>query len=67
MESNWNSLDKTWSGSRRSSMYDCDTSAGRIIFNTMKNWPKNVIQVGIKWTSLKLNQILNTSSFADIR
>ncbi|EDW13209.2 4-coumarate--CoA ligase 1 [Drosophila mojavensis] len=45
MESNWNSLDKTWSGSRRSSMYDCDTSAGRIIFNTMKNWPKNVIQI----------------------
>ncbi|TDG38668.1 hypothetical protein AWZ03_014911, partial [Drosophila navojoa] len=26
-------------------MYDYDTSAGRIIFNTMKNWPKNVIQI----------------------
>ncbi|XP_017860238.1 PREDICTED: 4-coumarate--CoA ligase 1-like [Drosophila arizonae] len=45
MESKWNSIDKTWSAPTRSSMYSSDTSAGRIIFNTMKNWPKNVCQI----------------------
>ncbi|XP_017856875.1 PREDICTED: 4-coumarate--CoA ligase 1-like [Drosophila arizonae] len=45
MQSNWNSVDKTWSGSPRSSIYDYNTSAGRIIFNTMMNWPKKVLQI----------------------
>ncbi|XP_030080280.1 4-coumarate--CoA ligase-like 7 [Drosophila hydei] len=45
MQSNWNSRDKTWTGSPRSSMYDYDTSAGRIIFNTLSNWPKKVLQI----------------------
>ncbi|EDW13211.1 4-coumarate--CoA ligase-like 7 [Drosophila mojavensis] len=45
MESRWNSIDKTWSGSPRNPIYRSDTSAGRIIFNNMKNWPKNVCQI----------------------
>jgi len=28
-------------------MYNYDTSVGKIIFNNMKNWPKNVCQVSL--------------------
>ncbi|XP_060654533.1 uncharacterized protein LOC132790114 [Drosophila nasuta] len=37
--------DNTWAGAKISSLYNYDTSVGRIIFSTMKNWPKNVIQI----------------------
>jgi len=41
----YNPKDNTWSGAKRSCMYDYGTSVGRIIFNNMKNWPTNVCQV----------------------
>ncbi|XP_030375093.1 4-coumarate--CoA ligase 1 [Scaptodrosophila lebanonensis] len=37
--------DNIWSGAKRSSIYNYDTSVGKVIFNTMKNWPKNVCQI----------------------
>ncbi|KAM8714048.1 hypothetical protein ACLKA7_014241 [Drosophila subpalustris] len=45
MPTTYNEKDKTWSGAKSSSMFDYDTNVGRIIFNNMKNWPKNVIQI----------------------
>ncbi|XP_030556034.1 4-coumarate--CoA ligase 1-like [Drosophila novamexicana] len=55
MECNWNSTDKIWSCPGRSTMYSPNTSVGRIIFNTMRNWPKNVCQIsdtdGVSLTS----------------
>jgi len=41
----YNKKDNTWSGAKSSSIFDYDTSVGRIIFNTMKNYPKIVVQV----------------------
>ncbi|XP_034476352.1 4-coumarate--CoA ligase 1-like [Drosophila innubila] len=41
----YNEKDKTWSGAKSSSIFNYDTSVGRIIFNTMKNWPKIVVQI----------------------
>ncbi|XP_030080244.1 4-coumarate--CoA ligase 1-like [Drosophila hydei] len=74
MESKWNSIDRTWSASCRSSMYSSDTSAGRIIFNNMKNWPSNVCQISdidgvtvtfeqaLKW-SIRIAQFLKKRGF----
>ncbi|XP_017150721.1 4-coumarate--CoA ligase-like 7 [Drosophila miranda] len=41
----YNEKDNVWSGAKRNSIYSYDTSVGKIIFNTMKNWPKNVCQI----------------------
>ncbi|XP_023037953.1 uncharacterized protein LOC6639929 [Drosophila willistoni] len=41
----YNEQDNVWSGAKRGSIYNYDTSVGRIIFNTMKNWPNNVCQI----------------------
>ncbi|KAH8371970.1 hypothetical protein KR093_009555, partial [Drosophila rubida] len=41
----YNEKDKTWSGAKRSSIFNYDTSVGKIILNTMRNWPKNVCQI----------------------
>ncbi|XP_062132979.1 uncharacterized protein LOC133843440 [Drosophila sulfurigaster albostrigata] len=41
----YNKDDNTWSGMQRSLMYNQDMSVGRIIFNIMRNWPKNVCQI----------------------
>ncbi|XP_068146726.1 uncharacterized protein [Drosophila tropicalis] len=41
----YNEKDNVWSGAKRGSMYNYDTSVGRIIFNTMRNWPDNVCQI----------------------
>jgi len=43
----YNEKDNVWSGAKRNSMYNYDTSVGKIIFNNMKNWPKNVCQVSL--------------------
>ncbi|XP_034476353.1 4-coumarate--CoA ligase 1-like [Drosophila innubila] len=45
LSTTYNEKDKTWSGAKRSSIFDYDTSVGRIIFNTMKNWPTIVVQI----------------------
>ncbi|KAH8318431.1 hypothetical protein KR074_009865, partial [Drosophila pseudoananassae] len=37
--------DNVWSGAKRNPIYKYDTSVGRIIFNNMRNWPKNVCQI----------------------
>ncbi|KAM8713445.1 hypothetical protein ACLKA7_013715 [Drosophila subpalustris] len=39
---------KIWSGVPRRPYYDYDTSVGLVIFNTMKNFPQNVIQINHK-------------------
>lgn len=41
----YNEKENTWCGAKRSSIYDYNISVGKVIFNTMKNWPKNVCQV----------------------
>ncbi|KAH8299912.1 hypothetical protein KR044_007387, partial [Drosophila immigrans] len=41
----YNEKDNIWSGAKRNSIFNYDTSVGRIILATMRNWPKNVIQV----------------------
>ncbi|XP_062132798.1 uncharacterized protein LOC133843313 [Drosophila sulfurigaster albostrigata] len=41
----YDAKDKTWSGPKRSSIYNSDASLGRVIFNNMKNWPRNVCQI----------------------
>ncbi|KAM8714049.1 hypothetical protein ACLKA7_014242 [Drosophila subpalustris] len=41
----YNEKDNTWSGANRSSMFNYDTNVGKVIFNTMRNWPKNVCQI----------------------
>ncbi|XP_017033130.1 uncharacterized protein [Drosophila kikkawai] len=38
-------LVRVWRGSPRNSTYHHDTSMGKIIFNTMKTWPKNICQI----------------------
>jgi len=45
MNVTWDSSEKIWSGSPHTSMYNKDTSLGKIVFNTMRNYPMNVIQV----------------------
>jgi len=47
MNVTWDSREKIWSGPPRTSMYNEDTSLGRIVFNTMRNYPKNVCQVSL--------------------
>lgn len=44
----YNERDNTWSGAPRSSIYDYDVSAGRVIFANMKNWPNNICQVSAR-------------------
>ncbi|EDW80498.1 uncharacterized protein Dwil_GK11566 [Drosophila willistoni] len=36
---------KVWSGMKLESVYKNDTSVGKIIFKTMRNWPRNVCQI----------------------
>ncbi|KAH8371969.1 hypothetical protein KR093_009556, partial [Drosophila rubida] len=36
---------KTWSGQKRNPIYDYNVSVGRIIFNSLNNWPSNVCQI----------------------
>ncbi|KAH8418800.1 hypothetical protein KR222_007530, partial [Zaprionus bogoriensis] len=45
MNVQYDSKEKIWSTPKRESMYRSDTSVGRIIFNTMRNFPKNVCQI----------------------
>ncbi|KAM8716161.1 hypothetical protein ACLKA7_003102 [Drosophila subpalustris] len=45
MNVTWDSREKIWSGPPRTSMYNEDTSLGKIVFNTMRNYPKNVVQI----------------------
>ncbi|XP_022227768.2 4-coumarate--CoA ligase 1 isoform X3 [Drosophila obscura] len=37
--------ERIWSGPKRSPTYHYDTSIGKIIFNTMRTWPRNVCQI----------------------
>ncbi|KAH8296979.1 hypothetical protein KR044_002610, partial [Drosophila immigrans] len=41
----YNQKDNTWSGMKRTSLYNQDVSVGSIIFSIMRNWPKNVCQI----------------------
>ncbi|KAH8284999.1 hypothetical protein KR054_003755 [Drosophila jambulina] len=41
----YNEKDNVWSGAKRNSIFNYDSSVGKIIFNNMKNWPKNVCQI----------------------
>ncbi|XP_030387883.1 4-coumarate--CoA ligase 1-like [Scaptodrosophila lebanonensis] len=41
----YDAKNRIWSGAKRSSIYGEDVSVGRLIFNAMKNWPKNVFQI----------------------
>ncbi|XP_017000485.2 luciferin 4-monooxygenase-like [Drosophila takahashii] len=51
--------EKVWSGPPRSTIYKEDTSLGRIIFHTMRNWPKNVCLIcDITGVSLTFEQVL---------
>lgn len=45
MNVQYDSKEKIWSTPKQKSIYSRDTSVGKIIFNIMKNWPKNVCQV----------------------
>lgn len=45
MNVQYDSKEKIWSTPKQKSIYSKDVSVGKIIFNTMKNWPKNVCQV----------------------
>ena len=49
MNVTWDSREKIWSGPPSTSMYNEDTSLGKIVFNTMRNYPKNVVQVSTKY------------------
>ncbi|KAH8252224.1 hypothetical protein KR038_004276, partial [Drosophila bunnanda] len=44
----YDSGDRIWSGSKRTFTYTDETSIGKIIFDTMRNWPRNVCQVSPK-------------------
>ncbi|ALC41601.1 CG4830, partial [Drosophila busckii] len=41
----YNEKDNTWCGIKRNSIFNYDANVGKVIFNTMKNWPKNVCQI----------------------
>ncbi|XP_043065707.1 luciferin 4-monooxygenase-like [Drosophila bipectinata] len=41
----YDTRNRIWSGSKRSSIYKEETSLGQIICNTMRNFPKNVFQI----------------------
>ncbi|KAH8285042.1 hypothetical protein KR054_004255, partial [Drosophila jambulina] len=41
----YNEADRIWSGPPRSSIYKDDTALNTVIFQTMKNWPKNIYQI----------------------
>jgi len=49
MNITWDNRVKIWSGPLRSSIYNKDASVGKIVFNTMINYPKNVCQVSTKY------------------
>ncbi|KAH8254629.1 hypothetical protein KR032_011329, partial [Drosophila birchii] len=42
---NYSEEDKTWSGPPRSHIYRDDAALGAIIFQSLKNWPKNICQI----------------------
>ncbi|KAH8371851.1 hypothetical protein KR093_009085, partial [Drosophila rubida] len=44
----YNKEDNTWRGMKRCSMYNQDISVGKIMFNVMRNWPKNVCQIMVE-------------------
>ncbi|XP_068147490.1 uncharacterized protein [Drosophila tropicalis] len=41
----YNDETKIWSGAERVKLYNENCSVGQIIFNSLKNWPDNVIQI----------------------
>ncbi|XP_037717362.1 4-coumarate--CoA ligase 1-like [Drosophila subpulchrella] len=41
----YDARERVWSGAQRVATYTDETSLGKIIFNIMKNWPKNVCQI----------------------
>ncbi|KAH8253389.1 hypothetical protein KR032_005256 [Drosophila birchii] len=41
----YDSRDRIWRGAKRTYTYSEETSIGKIMFTTMKNWPKNVCQI----------------------
>ncbi|KAH8375600.1 hypothetical protein KR200_000195, partial [Drosophila serrata] len=41
----FNEQERIWSGTARTNIYNHDTSVGKLIFNTMRTWPKNVCQI----------------------
>ncbi|KAH8320593.1 hypothetical protein KR067_005750, partial [Drosophila pandora] len=41
----YDARDRIWSGSKRSPIYSEETSLGRVIFKTMRTFPKNVCQI----------------------
>ncbi|KAH8252221.1 hypothetical protein KR038_004271, partial [Drosophila bunnanda] len=41
----YSEAERIWSGPPRSSIYKDDTAIGVIIFQSMKNWPKNICQI----------------------
>uniref|UniRef100_B4MPV6 GK21534 n=1 Tax=Drosophila willistoni TaxID=7260 RepID=B4MPV6_DROWI len=41
----YNEENKIWSGAERIKLYNDNCSVGQIIFNNLKNWPDNIIQI----------------------
>ncbi|XP_017033205.1 uncharacterized protein [Drosophila kikkawai] len=41
----YNEEERIWSGPLRSSIYKDDAALGAVIFQSMKNWPKNICQI----------------------
>ncbi|XP_017002696.2 luciferin 4-monooxygenase-like [Drosophila takahashii] len=69
MPTSYDAKDRIWSGPKRVSTYTDETSLGKVIFNGMRNWPKNICQIndvdgvemtfdqGITW-AIRIAQIL---------
>ncbi|KAH8254224.1 hypothetical protein KR032_008993 [Drosophila birchii] len=45
LSTSYDPRDRVWSGPKRVNMYTDETSIGKVIFNNMRNWPKNVCQI----------------------
>ncbi|XP_016947817.1 luciferin 4-monooxygenase [Drosophila biarmipes] len=41
----YDARERIWSGAKRIAIYTDETSLGKIIYNVMRNWPKNVCQI----------------------
>ncbi|XP_017039126.1 luciferin 4-monooxygenase-like [Drosophila ficusphila] len=41
----YNEKERIWSGPQQKSLYNDDTSVGEVVFDNMRNWPKNVCQI----------------------
>uniref|UniRef100_W8C6H7 4-coumarate--CoA ligase 2 n=1 Tax=Ceratitis capitata TaxID=7213 RepID=W8C6H7_CERCA len=44
-ECGYDKYERVWSGGKRPLLYDFDCSLGKVIYNTLKNYPKHVSQV----------------------